>query len=344
MKAFFFYLNYWRGYFFACLTFLGGLVGGYWSFLGLGIIFVLHPLMDNLIQRNINIPPFRLRSKWSVAPLVFALPFLCLFSFGGLLLAMQANQLEMLGLVLSFGTILGVLGINTAHELVHRREGWLRNLGMGILTLVNFTHWETEHVYGHHKKVATPDDSATARKNEWIYIYYFRSYFGGLMSSIRIENQRLKNKKSFNPWQNRIYWFGLLQLLITIFVYVISGSAGLLFWIGQSLMAIFLLQTVDYIEHYGLLRQKNEMGVYEPVKTNHSWDSYKAWTNYTLFNLGFHSHHHHKAALPYTELQAQPTAMHLPLGYSAMALLALVPPLFFMLMNPKLKKIDGTQN
>lgn len=337
MKTFLLYFNYSRAYWFALITVLGGLLGGSWSFLGLAAVFIVHPFIDNVLLKHQRIPAERPNSNLTLLVIGMAFPFLCGFLGLGLWMALKSKStLEFVGLVLSFGTIMGVLGINTAHELVHRSNRWLRILGRGILILVNFTHWEIEHVYGHHKNVGTPQDPATARKNEWIYFYYVRSYFGGLINSFLSEHRRLHKKDPSSVWSNRVAWLGLLQTAVSISIYFIYGLPGFLFWIGQSCVAILLLETVDYVEHYGLQRQRLPDGSFEPVRVQHSWDSYQAWTNFTLINLGFHSHHHQKASLPFTELREQPDAMVLPYGYSAMALMALLPPLYFYVMNPRL--------
>lgn len=336
MKAFLFYSRYSLPYLFAALTLLGAALGGPWTYLGAGGIFILHPLADNLLAKNKKPPANRPNSLWSLVLLVSALPFLCIFSFAGILHSLKATPLELLGLVLSFGTIMGVLGINTAHELVHRKEKQLRELGFGLLTLVNFTHYGVEHVFGHHKNVGTLEDPATARKNEWIYTYFVRSYFKGLWEAFFIEHRRLRTKGFLQPLKNRIVWWGFLQTLITLSIFALYGTQALYFWIGQSVIAILLLQTVDYIEHYGLFRRINSYGQPEGVKAQHSWDNYQALTNYTLINLGYHSHHHLKATLPFTELQEQSDAMKMPYGYSVMALMAFVPPLYFRVMNPRL--------
>lgn len=331
-----FLMAYSRMYFFALLAILGVYWGDGWTFLGIGGIFVLHPILDNLIQKRMSSMPINPPRQISLAIIVFTLPFLTLMAFYGLQFSQKASSLELWGLIISFGGIFGALGITTAHELVHRKEKGVRALGIGILLLVNFAHWEVEHVFGHHKNVATDRDPASARKNEWIYPYLLRSFWGGFAHSFLIEHRRLQKKSLWAPLKNRVLWLSLLQYLVTWAVYEIYGLQAFLYWLGQSLVAIFLLQTIDYIEHYGLRRQKLENGDYESVKTIHSWDCYQTWTNGSLLNLGFHSHHHMKASLPYENLQKQDESLRMPLGYSAMALLALVPPLYFKIMNPRL--------
>lgn len=333
MKAFLFYSRYSLAYFFAALALAGAALGGAWTFLGVAGLFLLHPLWDYLCRnRTANVP--RPKSLWSEALLISALPFMSVFLFTGLIHSLSATPLELLGLILSFGGITGTLAINMAHELVHRREKPLRGLGVGLLLLANFSHYAIEHVYGHHKNVATPDDPATARKNEWIYTYHFRSFWGGLWDAFKFENKRLSKKPLWQKIRHRIFWYLTLQVLICLSVWGLYGHAALIFWMGQAVVGVLLLQTADYIEHYGLMRIKKDDGFYEGTKAHHSWDCYQPITNYTLINLGYHSHHHLKATLPFPELQEQTGALRMPYGYSSMAIMAFMPPLYFKIMNP----------
>lgn len=331
-----FYFCFTLSYVVAALALLGAALGSYWVFLGAAAVFIFHPLLDNFLLKNWRLPKNRPESVLSLAVLIFALPFLCVFGFVGITHAMSASTLELVGLTISFGTVMGVLGINTAHELVHRKEKSLQNIGFALLSLVNFSHYGVEHVFGHHKNVGTPLDPATAKKNEWIYVYFLRSYFLGLFDAFVIEHKRLRSKGLLQPLKSRVLLWGLAQLFIIFFVYALFGVNALIFWLGQSALAILLLQTVDYIEHYGLLRKEKEGGGYEGVKAQHSWDCYQALSNYTLINLGFHAHHHLKATLPFYQLTEQEKAPQMPYGYSAMALLALIPPVYFRLMNPRI--------
>ncbi|HEY1080022.1 MAG TPA: alkane 1-monooxygenase [Bdellovibrio sp.] len=331
-----FYLCFTLSYALAALTLLGAALGSAWVFLGAASVFVLHPLLDNLILKSWRLPETRPESNVSLAILIFALPFLCVFGFVGIIHATTATTLELVGLIISFGTILGVLGINTAHELVHRKEKSLQNIGFALLSLANFSHYGIEHVFGHHKNVGTPLDPATAKKNEWIYTYFLRSYFWGFVDALKLEHKRLRSKGFWHPLKSRVLLWGAFQLFINFCIYALFGKNALLFWLGQSFVAVLLLQTVDYIEHYGLLRKEKEGGGYEGVKAEHSWDCYQALSNYTLINLGFHAHHHLKATVPFYQLTEQEKAPQMPYGYSAMALMALVPPVYFRVMNPRI--------
>lgn len=334
-KALCFFTPYLLSFILSALTLCGFWLGGGGYYSGLLLFFILHPLLDNVFFKSRRLPSRRPeRQAVGTFILVMALPANIAFLLFALHRVQGLSGFALTGMILSTGTVMGVMAINIAHELVHRREKPLRAVGVGLLLLCNFAHWGVAHVFGHHKNVATPEDPATARKGEIIYAFWLRSFYGGLRESFFLESRRLKKVSAF--FRHRILWYALMQIFLAIAVAGFFGSRGLLFWYGQSLVAIALLLTADYIEHYGLRRARHpETGLYEPMRAEHAWDSYQAWTNYALMNLGFHSHHHLRAALPFPELQEQEKARRLPYGYSLMALMALYPPLFLKIMNSR---------
>lgn len=296
---------------------------GPWS--GLWVVFFIHPILDNFLLKakmTETSRPSPLAEKFYFFAVAVLVPIS--IGIGYLQYEQQTTLAGQIAIILSTGIIGGFIGINTAHELAHRRESLWQNIAQWNLLWVSFTHWGIEHVYGHHKNVATPEDPATSRMNEWIYTYWLRSYFNGLQDAWKIGN---KNKLAL--------WTGL-QFLLYSALYWQIGAKALVFFLSQSLVAILLLQTVDYIEHYGLLRKKKEQNFYEGVKPHHSWDSELAFSNYSLLNLGLHSHHHAKASLPYHQLKPQTNPHQMPFGYSLMSLIALLPPLYFKIMNPRI--------
>jgi alkane 1-monooxygenase len=248
---------------------------------------------------------------------------------------------ERWGIVLSTGVLTGSLGITIAHELVHRKDAWQRALGVWNLLLVNFGHWGVEHVFGHHKSVGTAEDHASAVKSQTLYNFWIKNYFGGLLNSFRFEAKRIEGKP-YSIFRNRIKNYFVVSIIASLLLYQWNPEY-LVFWWSQSFVAIILLLSVDYIEHYGLRRIQKENGLYEPVKVQHSWDSKAFLTNIILFKLGFHSHHHMKARLTYQELQEQSQALYMPYGYSVMILIALIPPAFFRIMDPLIPS-EATRN
>lgn len=228
------------------------------------------------------------------------------------------SYIELTGIILTTGAITGGLGITIAHELVHRKARWERGIGVALLALVNYSHFRVEHVFGHHKHVSTPQDPASARKGETIYAFLPRSIFYSLLSAWKIEAKR----KSF--FRNRLVHYSILAISLALGVYYFSGQTGLYVYLGQSFVAILTLEAINYIEHYGLERKEIRPGVYEPVTELHSWDSHYRMTNWFLFNLGRHAHHHSSPNVPYQELKTSLTENTLRFGYSTEILLAFI--------------------
>lgn len=315
---------YFLPYLVLAISMYGFYLGSWFYWLGFAILFFVFPIVE-VVSRNENFNSDKYKSSKADYAL-YIMPFFLTVLF--IIAFLKVNEVEtrfqFVGLILSTGSLLGGFGITSAHELVHRREKKLRALGVYNLMLVNFAHWGLEHVFGHHKNVSTPKDPATAKKNEWLYAFWFRNYFGSLCGAYKISLKKVI-----------FYWS--ISLLISFFIYAQFGLKYLIFWWGSSIVATLLLQTVDYIEHYGLQRTKNGEGGYTAFRDSHSWDTNSYITNALLFNLGFHSHHHLKASLPFSELVEQKNAQRMPFGYSAMILLAFVPFVYIPYMNRRLK-------
>jgi len=326
-------------YIFSLLTLLGLSFGGLYSYSGVFIIFFVHPSLDFFLHQYITIND-QLTDSQSSKMLNYSIYLFPLFEFVFLIVvghyAFYAKTFyEFIGLTLSAGMITGGFGITMAHEFIHRNHKWERGLGVFLLSLVNYTHFRIEHVYGHHKYVSTPKDPASAPLNMNLYYFILRSIGGGFISAIKLENKRLKKKSKLEKiFNNRIIGYLLIMILFTVTVYLLGGIKLILFWFGQSLMAICLLEIINYIEHYGLRRKKTDSNRYEKVRPKHSWDSRHFFTNATLINLGKHSHHHSDAATPYYKLKNQEVASVLPMGYSLAIVLALFPPLWKKIINP----------
>jgi alkane 1-monooxygenase len=246
------------------------------------------------------------------------------------------NLVDRIGMISSMGLMCGVLGINIGHELGHRVEKFDRAIGELLLLSSLNTHFLPYHNVGHHKNVATPKDPATARKGEPVFTFWIRSNFSSYQQAWVIEMNRLKKfNQSFFSFHNRmlIYHFAQLSLLITIFL--IFGVAALLSFLAAASFGVLLLETVNYIEHYGLLRNVNDHGIYERVKPWHSWNSDHMIGRVILFELSRHSDHHYLASKKYQILDSFEESPQMPTGYPGMMLLSLVPPLWFKVMNPR---------
>ncbi|MFN8792606.1 MAG: alkane 1-monooxygenase [Bdellovibrionales bacterium] len=314
--------------------------GGLGSWLGFFILFGLIPVLElsfpNWKRQDRNLALSAWTNLW-----LYASPFYlsALLIFSGVFF-FEHSGWERLGIVLTTGSLLGAFGITYAHELVHRAEAWERALGVWNLMLVNFAHWGIEHVFGHHRTVGTPEDGATARKDQTLYHFWVQNYFQGLVHAWHFETTRLKNAKT-PLYYHRIALYWVVSALATLAIGFSFGALALLYWWSVAAVATVLLLTVDYIEHYGLTRVKKENGLYEPVKPQHSWDSASWPTNAVLANLGLHSHHHMKARVPFHQLEPQTGAQTMPFGYSVMVVAALIPPLYFRIMNPRLAALQN---
>lgn len=202
-------------------------------------------------------------------------------------------------------------------------------------------HFFIEHNRGHHKNVSTKVDPASARMNEPIYAFWFRSIFGSYFSAIRLEKLRLERLgKSSMSFNNEMIQFFIIQGLFLGLITAIFGPITLLYFLGAATVGILLLETVNYIEHYGLQRREIEPGLYEKVKPIHSWNSEHILGRVMLYELTRHSDHHYKANRKYQVLRYFEESPQLPVGYPASMVMAMLPPIWFMLMNPRIRKIQ----
>ena len=240
----------------------------------------------------------------------------------------------------------GGIGITIAHELGHKTNKLDKFLAKLLLVQVGYGYFWVEHNRGHHVHVATPHDPATARKNQHYYAFWKQAVIGGFMNSIKIENERLaQRKKKSNLWTNEVYRLTLFSILLFfvcgIIGYEITNSLPfslLVFLLLQSILSFSLLEAVDYIEHYGMMRKEVSPGVYEKVNPNHSWNANFIYSNYFLFQLQRHADHHMYATKNYQLLNAHQDSPQLPNGYPAMVILTLIPPLWYAVMNKRLEQ------
>ncbi len=248
---------------------------------------------------------------------------------------------EIVGMVISTGICCGVIGINVAHELGHRKSKLDRILSKSLLFTSQYMHFIIEHNKGHHKNVSTIDDPSSARLNEPVYTFFFRTIIGSYISAWQIQNKELKdNSNSFFSFQNEMGLFFILQIGSLIAIYFLFSPLTMVLFILASLFGILLLESVNYIEHYGLQRKRSESGNYERVQPWHSWSSDHVIGRLVLYELTRHSDHHFMASRKYQILRHLNEAPQLPAGYPAMIILSLIPPLFFKVMNPRVEKVS----
>lgn len=244
---------------------------------------------------------------------------------------------EVVGRVLSMGLVT-TFAINLAHELGHRQTWGEQFLSKLMLLTTLMMHFFIEHNRGHHKNVATFEDPSTARKGETVYAFWFRAILNEYLSAWRLEKKRLEVIKQSNfSLQNEMVQFQIIQVLFVGFIYYLFGGLILTAFLFNAAIAYVSFETVQYLEHYGLQRKKNEKGRHERVKAHHSWNSNHVFGRLMMFNLSRHSDHHFKAHKKYQVLNHHDDAPQLPTGYPGMMILSLIPPLWFRVMNPKLE-------
>ena len=247
------------------------------------------------------------------------------------------STIDFIGRTSAMGLMCGIYGINIAHELGHRPERYNHWVSKLLLLTSLYMHFFIEHNRGHHKNVSTPLDPATSRKNEIVYTFWFRSIIGSYFSAWKLEFQRLK-RAQISPLSlsNEMIQFQILQLALTISIYQFFGREVMLAFLIAAMIGILLLETVNYIEHYGLMREKLENDRYERVMPRHSWNSNHLLGRMMLFELSRHSDHHYLASRKYQILRHIDESPQMPTGYPGMILLALIPPLWFFVMHQRM--------
>ncbi|MEV6136780.1 alkane 1-monooxygenase [Nocardia sp. NPDC051990] len=304
------------------------------------IVLVLIPLLDCAIGSDGSNPrdeDYEALSndryyRWCTY-LFLPLQFIGLFIAGFLWSRPALSVSDKLGLAVTLGFASGI-GINAAHELGHRVEHLERWLAKIALAQSGYGHFFVEHNRGHHVRVATPEDPASARFGESLWEFLPRSMFGGFRSALALERERLsrKGKRWFSrdnhllqAWSMSVALFGTLILIF--------GPLVIPFLALQAFIGAWLLETVNYIEHYGLLRQRGRNGNYVRCSPCDSWNSDHLVTNVFLFHLQRHSDHHANPGRRYQTLRSSQEAPQLPAGYATMILLAIVPPIWRAVMD-----------
>lgn len=245
--------------------------------------------------------------------------------------AATAGAVIFLGLAV--GGISGSQGITFAHELGHARSRLDRALAWSLMASVNYAHFMVEHYRGHHPRAATAADPASARRGETLWAFLPRTLLGSLSSAWALEAAQLRQFK--RSWlRSPLLWATSAQAAWALCLLLWLGPLALLFWIVQTAYAVFLLEAINYIEHYGLQR-RSVNGRPEAFGVMHAWNADHLLTNSVIVNLQRHSDHHMHAWKPYAELQALP-GPQLPTGYAGCLFLALVPPLWFAALHPRI--------
>jgi alkane 1-monooxygenase len=312
-------------------------------------LYALLPLLDWLFPNDRSNPPEEIVPqleadsyyRW-LNHLTVPLHFIVLFCGAWFVAAWQPGWFGMLGHALTVGVI-GGFAVNTGHELGHKKEMMDRVAARLVLAVAFYGHFTREHNAGHHAQVATPEDSASARFGESIYRFALREIPGGLKRAWRLEALRLQKRGHGRwTWRNEILQSWTVSLLLYGGLLALFGMGILPFLLIQAAYAWWQLTSANYIEHYGLLREKRPDGRYERCQPHHSWNANHLASNLVLFHLERHSDHHAYAARRYQSLRHYEDVPQLPSGYFGMFLLAYIPPLWFRVMDPKaLALADG---
>ena len=312
-----------------------------WWWVGPMILFVILPGLDLVFGATDDNPPESERERleadryyrwvtYLFIPIQYAsLVFSC-WVWASWDLPWHAD----LGLALTMGVVSGV-AINTAHELGHKREDVERWLSKIALASSAYGHFYVEHNRGHHVRVATPEDPASSRLGEGFWMFLPRTVWGSLRSSWHLESKR-RSKGSHTPFDHEIGAAWAMTVVLFAALVVAFGPVILPWLILQAFVGFSLLEVVNYLEHYGLLRQKREDGRYERCLPEHSWNSNNVASNVLLYHLQRHSDHHANPTRRYQALRHVDEAPQLPTGYAGMIVLAWFPPLWRRVMDPRL--------
>jgi alkane 1-monooxygenase len=242
---------------------------------------------------------------------------------------------DYIGLTLTVGAVNGI-AINTGHELSHKHGKLDRLLSMVALAPTGYTHFAVEHPFGHHKRVATPEDPASARMGESFWKFLPRTVIGGFKSAVKIEKDRLARKgKGFWTTENELLQGWAMSAAFFGAAAVVGGRRSIPFLVGQAAYGASLLEVINYVEHYGLKRQKDENGKYERTRPEHSWNSNKVVTNLFLYQLQRHSDHHAHPTRSFQALRHFDDAPQLPSGYASMLMPAYIPSVWYEMMDER---------
>jgi len=325
--------------------------GGWWTFTAMIYVFICIPFLDLLFHGttdNLSETEEKIAQKdpiydwllYIIVPIQYAFLVYFLFSITQAtdgwqrIFAADLTTLEIVGRTLTMGVLCAIFGINVAHELGHRATKHEQFMSKSLLLTTLYMHFFVEHNRGHHKNVATPEDPASARYGEWVYTFWIRSVIFSYISAWKLEAQRLKRRgKAVISIHNEMIWYQVLQLGLVVGIYIFFGGWATVCFILAAIMGFLLLETINYVEHYGLQRKQVGEKRYEKILPVHSWNSNHTVGRILLFELTRHSDHHFRASRKYQILRHFDEAPQMPTGYPGMVLLSLVPPLWFVVMH-----------
>ncbi|WP_255860085.1 alkane 1-monooxygenase [Bacterioplanoides sp. SCSIO 12839] len=335
--------------------------GGAWISYGLITLLLFYIVGDAISGDDTSTPDFAHPTILTVQ-LWMALPLLSLIMFASIwsvsdtdvfgigawltqitgydVLAARENTawIHHISAFVTSGLMIGLIGTITAHELTHRTWDPISMLvGRWLLAFSFDTIFSIEHVYGHHRYVSTKEDPATAPRGRNVYFHILVSTLKGNISAWNIEKKRLKRKRlSLFGWHNAVIRGHLMSMLLVAAAYAMGGFVAMMFFIACMLWGKSLLEIVNYMEHYGMVRNPETS-----VQPRHSWNTNKRISSWSMFNLTRHSHHHAQGEVPYQDLKPYPDAPMMISGYLTTIVIALIPPLWHKLMTPKVLEWDS---
>ncbi len=326
-------------------------VGGPWVFFALFYAFMLIPGLELFMQgseENYSNAEEEVLKKdfkfdllvWLIVPVQWIMMYFFLTHVS----QVGVPLWEKIGLISAFGISCGVFGINVAHELGHRNTWHEQFLSKALLLTSLYMHFFIEHNRGHHKNVSTDEDPASARRGEMLYAFWMRSVVTGWISAWKIENTRLsKLNLAWYSLRNEMLIYQFIQIGLLVLITVLFGWQAMLAFVAAATIGFLLLETVNYIEHYGLRRKKVDGEYYEKVMPVHSWNSDHPIGRLMLFELTRHSDHHYMASRKYQILRHFDKSPQMPTGYPGMMILSLFPPLWFKVMHAHIDKYKATE-
>ena len=345
------FLKYFSAFLSVVVILISILVGGPWVFFAMFYAFMLIPalelFMDGSDENYTKVEEEVLKKDikfdllvWVIVPVQWAMMIIFLYKVGN-----QALPLwERIGLISAFGISCGVFGINVAHELGHRSTWYEQAMSKALLLTSLYMHFFIEHNRGHHKNVSTDEDPASSRRGETVYAFWIRSVSTSWIDAWKLENDRLaKLGLRWYSLRNEMLVYQLIQIGMLAVIAVFFGWQTMLAFIAAATAGFLLLETVNYIEHYGLRRKKIDGEYYEKVMPIHSWNSDHPIGRLMLFELTRHSDHHYMASRKYQVLRHFDQSPQMPTGYPGMMVLSLFPPLWFKVMHAHIDKYKSTE-
>ena len=341
-------LKYLMSYSIALMAFIGISLGGFYNYLAVVFTFIFIPILETIVKKSDEeytqeekesrlLDPFFDLLLYLNIPIVFGIFFFSLDK-----LSFTSSVSDIIGIILSASIVMATNGINVGHELGHRKSIIARTCSKLLYLPCQYMHFYIEHNFGHHINVATPEDPATARYKQTLYSFWITSVIRTYVSAWEIQLKLLKvSKRNFFSIKNDMVFYTLFQTTFLAFVYYNFGLYLTLLSILMSVISFLFLETINYVEHYGLLRKKEPSGRYERVKPHHSWNSNHTIGRIVLYELTRHSDHHFKSSKKYQVLESLDDCPHLPYGYPTSILLSFIPPLWFSIMNPLVKNHMG---